>query len=305
MIAGLLAALLVSPASASIVKAQWSSSSNAPADDAGSYEAARLGDGKLSTAWFEGVDGAGLNEWIEADLGGAHTVTSLAIFGGWGYSKSYWGHYNRPKQIKLTFSDGSEEEHTLDDTFPGQVLTLSKPRQTSSVRVQIKSNYSSDAYNDTAISEIQIFDTTRDGVAAPRSATASSTFPADADGTYDARNTVDSIVDTMWCEGNKSGDGTGEWVELSFPGPQSMSRLALRNGNGSSFGLYMKGNRATELTLSFSDGSRATLAVKDLISEQTLDFGSRTADKVRISVTGVKKGSEFNDLCLSELTFLP
>jgi hypothetical protein len=304
MITGLLLATFVS-AEAAPLKPTWSSSSQSPTDEAGSYDAANLGDGKVSTAWFEGVDGAGLNEWVQADLGGEKSIASFTMVGGWQYSKTYWGHYNRPKVVVVEFSDASTQEFTLQDSFGPQTFTLPSAKKTSTLKFKFKSTYSSDAYNDTAVSEIQIRDTAKDPSAPIKSVTASTTFPADADGGYAATNTIDGLVDTMWCEGNKSGDGTGDWVEFTFAGQQTVSGMALRNGNGTGFGLYMKGNRATEVSLSFSDGSKETLAVKDLISEQTLSFASHTADKVRVTVNTVKKGSEFNDLCLSEVRFLP
>ena len=42
--------------------------------------------------------------------------------------------------------------------------------------------------------------------------------------------TSDGIVDSMWCEGNKSSDGTGEWLELGFAGTQSVSGVKIRSG---------------------------------------------------------------------------
>lgn len=297
--------VLASPAEAALLKPTWSASSQAPADDAGSYDAAKLGDGKVSTAWFEGVDGAGLNEAATADLGGEKSVASFTVFGGWGYSKTYWGHYNRPKTLLVEFSDGSTQEFGLADSFGPQVLTLSSPKKTSTIKFKLKATYASDAYNDTAISEIQIRDTAADTAAPVRGVTASSTFPADADGTYDGKNATDGFADTMWCEGNKSGDGTGDWMEVALAGTSTVGHIALRNGNGASFGLYMKGNRATQLTLSFSDGGRETVTVKDLISEQNIAFSAHTTDKVRLTFDTVKKGTEFNDLCVSEVAFLP
>lgn len=296
---------LVPSAQASVLKATWSASSAAPTENGISYEAKNLADGKISTAWFEGVDGSGLNEWVLADLGGEHSVNGFTIWGGYGYSRTYWGHYNRPKSVVVEFSDGSTQEFPLADTFGAQEVNFPSPKKTASLRFRVKAAYSSDAYNDTAISEIQIRDGAKDNSVPVAGVSSSSVFPADADGNYEGRNTVDGLLDTMWCEGNKTGDGTGDWVEYTFAGPQSVSSLVLRNGNGTSFGLFMKGNRVTQATLAFGDGSRETVMVKDTISEQVLTFSPRSTTKVRLTVDVVKKGSEFNDLCLSEVAFRP
>jgi len=109
----------------------------------------------------------------------------------------------------------------------------------------------------------------------------------------------------MWCEGNKTGDGTNEWIELDLGAPTSVSKLLLRNGNAYSFTYFMKSNRATGASLAFADGSTESVVIKDSISEQTIQFAPRTTSKVKITFTGVKKGSEFNDLCISEAYLLP
>ena len=45
--------------------------------------------------------------------------------------------------------------------------------------------------------------------------------------------------------------------------------------------------------------------MKDSVSEQTISFPARETSKVRIAFTTVKKGSEFDDLCVSEAYLLP
>lgn len=302
----MLALLLALPLSqAAVLKASWSASSSAPTADGVSYAASNLGDGKASSAWFEGVDGSGLNEWVLGDLGGEKAVTGFTVWAGWWYTAAQWTHYNRPKVLLAEFSDGTTQEFTLQDVYTPQVFELSAARKTTSVKFKVKSDFNSDAYPDTAISEIQIRDNSRPEFAAVRSFAASTVFPADVDGSYEPKNLQDGIVDTVWCEGNKTGDGVAEWVDFNFAGPQSISRLQLRNGNAYSFGIYMKSNRGTQVTLTFGDGSKETLAVKDSPAEQVLTFAARTTDKVRVTFDTVKKGSEYNDMCVAEAYFLP
>jgi hypothetical protein len=116
---------------------------------------------------------------------------------------------------------------------------------------------------------------------------------------------ADGINDSMWCEGNKAGDGTNEWIEFTFPAAQAVAKLSLVNGVGSSMGTWMKSNRATAATLTFSDGSTAAVALKNSMLPQVVEFPSRTTSKVRVTFTTVVKGKEFNDLCVSELGFAP
>jgi hypothetical protein len=173
------------------------------------------------------------------------------------------------------------------------------------VKLKVKAIYAGNTFNDTGISEIVFHDAAPTAWAPVKGYAASTTFPADGDGNYDAANVEDGILDSMWCEGNAKGDGTGDWLELQLAGPQTVSKLVLRNGNAYSFSYFMKSNRITAATLAFSDGSTESVAVKDSISEQTISFPARDTSKVRITFTGVKKGSEFNDLCVSEAYLAP
>jgi hypothetical protein len=301
-----LASLIVGTAAAAPVKpASWTASSSAPGSEGVNYDVANVSDARQATPWVEGDDGSGLGSWVQADLGGEKTINGFTVWAGVWYTQEYWGRYNRPKLLNVEFSDGTSQEFTLTDEFKPQTITLPAAKKTSSVKFKVKAIFNGNTFNDTGISEVVFFD----GAPAPavpvKAYKTSSTFPADGDGNYEPVNTADGILDSMWCEGNKTGDGTGEWVELDLGGAQSVSRLAIRNGNAYSFGYFMKSNRGTTGTLTFSDGSTESITLKDTISEQTLTFPARSTSKVRLTFTGVKKGSEFNDLCISEAYLLP
>ncbi|MSP55934.1 MAG: hypothetical protein EXR69_10080 [Myxococcales bacterium] len=304
---GLLSVLgvLAGPAHASTLKPTWSSSSSAPIADGVSYDAVNLGDGKGASAWFEGAEGSGLNEWVQADLGGDKAVAGFTIWSGWWYTASQWTHYSRPKTLQVEFSDGTTQEFTLQDSYAPQSFDLSSAKKSSTMKFKIKSAFTSDAYADTAISEIQVRDTAKSSAAAVRSMSASTTFPADGDGNYEAKNVHDGMLDTVWCEGNPTGDGTGDWLEFSFASNQSIASLDLRNGNAYNFGVFMKSNRTTAATLTFGDGSTTAIVVKDTLTSQKIAFPAHTTDRVRLSFDTVKRGSEYNDLCVAEASFSP
>lgn len=285
-------------------KLPWTASSTSPETDGVASTLAALSDGKQATPWIEGADGAGLGEYIKTDFAAETTVTSLNIWAGCWYNSAYWKHFARPKQVVVEFSDGSSQEFTLKDEFIPQPLALTAPKKTTSIKIKIKSVYSGDAYPDTAISEVQVIDNSPETRIAG-TVTASSTFPADGDGTYVPQNIADGIADSAWCEGNKSGDGTGEWLQLSFPGTTTVSQLKFRNGLTYSAEAYKKSNAATAATLTFSDGSTETIKITDFSMEQTIKLAApHTASSVKIQFTTVRKGSEFNDMCVSEVYFL-
>jgi len=286
-----------------LTPAAVSASSNYPEEGGISYTPERLSDGKVSTSWVEGDKGSGLGAWTEIDLGGEKSVQKVKIWGGLWYSADYWKRANRPKEIEFEYSDGSKDTFTLKDEMKVQEFVLPAVRKTSKVKLKIRGIYDGTTWLDTAISEVQFFDTEADGAIGVRAVTSSSTLPADADGNYDPNNASDGINDTMWCEGNKAGDGTGDWLEFQLPSSQSVSKLTLINGIGTSMPFWMKANRATAATLTFSDGSTEAIAIKNSMLSQTISFPAHTTSKVRISFTTVAKGKEFNDLCISEAAF--
>jgi hypothetical protein len=281
----------------------WSASSTAAASDARNYEVTNLGDGKQGTAWAEGEDGAGLGSWVLADFGGPHTLTSIVVWGSHWYNVEYFGHYARPKTVVAEYADGKTEEFTLQDEQKPQVLRLKSPVQTASVKLRIKAIYSGKGV-DTGVSEVKFFDDARGGPFTAASVTASSVAASDADGGYGAGNASDGIVDSMWCEGNKGSDGTGEWLDLALGGSQPVSGLKIRSG-APSLDLFKAVNRPTTATVKFSDGSTESITFKDMLFEQSFSFSTRNTDHVKLTFTGVKKGEKYDDMCVSEITLVP
>ncbi len=278
-------------------------SSAYPPGEGVTYGESNVKDQKVSTVWVEGEEGSGLGSWIELDLGGTHQVTNLTLWNGNWYSWDFWNRHNRAKEIEISFSDESTQKFTLKDEKVPEHIQLSKSVSTSSIKIKVKGIYRGTTFNDTCISEVAVFDGSAETWAQPVSMTDSGHLPEDADGTYEVSNTYDGLVDTMWCENQKSGDGTGSWFEYRFGSSQTIGKLKLMNGNAYSPGFWMKSNRATQATLTFSDGSKETVALKDFMMEQTVSFPSRSTSSVRIQFDAVKKGTEYNDLCISEAKF--
>ena len=169
---------------------------------------------------------------------------------------------------------------------------------TDTIKLKIKSVYSGSAWPDTAISEVQIFDDSDAAAAVVSSFAASSELPADADGNYAPSNVADGLVDSMWCEGSKDGNGEGEWLEFSFAETKKISKLGLVNGIGGSIKYWMKGNRVTSATLMFDDGSTETVAVKSTMLPQLISITPKSTSKVKLTFDTVVQGKEYNDLCI-------
>ncbi len=299
----LLAAMSVTSHAARVKPAGVTASSYYPPESGVTYIPKNAMDGKLSTSWIEGEEGSGLGSWIKFDVPAGTKLEGVRIWGGIWSSYDYWTRAPRPKQLEFKFADGSTELHDLTDKMEAQSIVFKKAHETSDVRIRIKAIYNGTTWNDAAISEIQLLDGGAESHAEPKSFAYSSKLADDGDGNYKPENMLDGVADSMWCEGNQGGDGTGEWVEVTFGGTKSVSSMTLINGVGGDVGAWKKSNRTTKATLSFSDGSKEVVTLKNFFLPQTVSFPQKSTSKVRVTFTEVFKGSEYNDLCVSELYF--
>lgn len=277
-----------------------SSSASSYYTESGNYSPERSVDGKQTTAWVEGDVGSGLGAHVELELASETLVKQVRLWGGDWSSWDAWHRANRPKDLELKFSDGSTQMVTLADEKVAQTFAIDGGgKKTTSVRVRIKSTYAGTTWPDTGISEIQLF-----GEEEGAKVSASSEAPEDGDGNYQSGNAYDGLFDSMWCEGDKDGDGTGQWLKVDFGKARTISKISLVNGIGSSMSLWMKANQATSLRLVYSDGSSHTLEI-ERPSFRPTEYGipTVTTSSVKIEIIGVKQGKEFNDLCISEVGF--
>ena len=279
------------------------SSSYLVSDKGEAYEAKRLSDGKLDSVWLEGDDSSGLGSWVKFDLGGPTNVTGMKLWNGYWISQDFWTRHNRAKEIEVEFSDGTKETFTLTDAMSAEQVRFKTPKSTDSIKIKLKSVFRGSTFNDTGFSEIQILDQSPSPFVVPSTYTASSTLASDGDGNYEPANLHDGIVDSMWCEGNAEGDGNGESITFDFGGSTAVSKVQIRNGSAGSFSSFMAANRAKAAKLTFSDGSSTDIAIKTSLMPQTIPFPAKNTSSVVMTFTDVVKGSQYNDLCISEATF--
>ena len=273
-------------------------------DKGEAYEGKGVADGKLDNGWLEGDDSSGLGSWVKLDLGGEKTVTGLKIWNGYWITHDFWTRHNRAKEIEVEFSDGSKETFTLADEMKPDQVRFKSPKATSSVKVKFKSVYRGSTFNDTGFSEIQVMDNSPSPYVVP-AGYAPSSMLEDGSTKYPPEQLADGLVDSLWCEGNAEGDGTGESIVFDFGQSVQISKLQMRNGSAGSFKAFMASNRAKAGTLTFSDGSSVDIPIKTSMMEQTIPFATKSTSKVTLTITEVVKGSSYNDLCIAEARFLP
>ncbi len=269
------------------------------------YHHDNVKDGKSTPPWFEGDSGNGVGSWIEVDLGDEHQVTEVRMLAGDWTSGDHWTKANRPAEVEVRWSDGSTDIWTLADEWQWQSFKPKSPKATSKIRLKFNSLHSGSAFPDTAISELQVFDDSTGKEVVPASATASTTYPSDNSGAYEPIYAYDGVKDTMWCEGNKEGDGVGEWIEFDLGSAVTLLQLKVCAGMCAGLDIFKKGNATTKLTVDFGNGHTQQFPLKDFPLPQPLRPSSpQKTSKVKLRIDEVRAGSEYNDACISEVSFI-
>lgn len=121
-------------------------------------------DKQTDTAW--NVPG-GVGEWIELSGETDQKIKGIRILNGYTkYSPDYgmWIYYanSRPKDITITFSDGTYLTYTLQDIFQAgsydyQTIDFGETKITKSIRITVNSIYAGNKWNDCCISEIEAY----------------------------------------------------------------------------------------------------------------------------------------------------
>ena len=298
--------LLLGTALAAPVQITSVSTSSDFSDDGTSYAAKHLSDGKSTTSWVENDKGSGVGSWVKINLEKESTISEIALWNGNWYSYNEWDFYNRASKVELTFSDSSKQTFSFDNTKNPKVerIKLDKPVSTDSVRMVFKGVHSGSAYAERlALSEVQIFDDSPVDFN-KATITSTSTLPQDNDGSYGVENLQDGLTDTLWCEGEEEGDGTGQSLTYKFNKTVTLNEIDLTNGNGTNIKMFMGYGKVKKLQLEFANGSTKELTVKASPRKQTLDLGGVKTSSVKITLADVVKGTKVNDTCLSELIFL-
>lgn len=117
----------------------------------------RAVDGKMDTAWAEGAKGNGLGEYIKISLDKPCYVSGFDIWAGYHKTQKLYKNNARPKDIIVTFSDGSSFNYTLRDVMQKQTVAFEKLVKTDSIIIEISSVYSGEVFQDTVITEVSLF----------------------------------------------------------------------------------------------------------------------------------------------------
>ena len=124
-------------------------------DQYGYYAAANANDADPSTAWAEGVSGAGEGEWLSLFFS-EQNVAGFAIRAGYQRSADTYNASGRPANIRVSVAGEADCTVALDDARGEQVVLFSYPVVTDYLSIEISSVYggASNAY--TCISDVRV-----------------------------------------------------------------------------------------------------------------------------------------------------
>lgn len=123
------------------------------------YKVQNVLDESYTTSWQEGKKGDGIGEYIRLSFKEDQNVSRIVIVNGNARTEEIYLKNNRLKIARLVFSDGSETEINLEDSYSttGQTIDLPSPVLTREVSIYIKEVYPGSAYKDTCISGISLY----------------------------------------------------------------------------------------------------------------------------------------------------
>jgi hypothetical protein len=122
------------------------------------YGPESLFDNADNTAWVEGVDGQGIDEWIVVAFDGLRLVKEIEIKNGYMKDPTLYQKNSRVKEMKVEFSGRQKRSVVLKDTGAAQPIALPKdqPLKANWIKFTIESVYPGNKWEDTAISELHI-----------------------------------------------------------------------------------------------------------------------------------------------------
>ncbi len=120
------------------------------------YSPAMVLDQDFSTSWVEGVQGHGVDEWIELEFPSEVVINTLGIVPGYARNEDIYFKNNRVKDFELEFSDGTRLPFNIADQYGMQFVEFPS-KKTDSLKLTIKYVYLGSKYDDTCIAEMDIW----------------------------------------------------------------------------------------------------------------------------------------------------
>jgi tetratricopeptide (TPR) repeat protein len=138
--------------------------------------------------------------------------------------------------------------------------------------------------------------------------TTSSALPNWKHYTFQPANLIDDNLWSSWQPKSKPHGGVGQWFQIKFASPQTVTGFEISNGFRliDDLGdLYAMNNRIENATIEFSDGTKLPIHFEDVPAETVIMLPQpKRCDGFKVTVNSVYKGSKWNDLAVSEFHVL-
>lgn len=123
------------------------------------YSTENMLDSNNNTTWAEDRDNHSGTSFINIELQEKAIISGVKISAGYFKTSELYYKNNRPKTLIISFDNGEEIEYTLkDDSFEiVQDIKFEKPQTSKNIKIIIKNVYLGSHYNDTCISEIEVY----------------------------------------------------------------------------------------------------------------------------------------------------
>ncbi len=127
------------------------------------YSVWNIVDERPETAWVEGKNDSGINEFIKMDIAppfgimgeGPYEIEKIGIINGYAKNNDIFKQNNRVKKLRLEYGN-QVRTYALKDTIVMQYLKFDKPVYMSTIKITILEVYKGSKWDDTCISEIKI-----------------------------------------------------------------------------------------------------------------------------------------------------
>jgi hypothetical protein len=122
-----------------------------------SFQATNLVDGDPTTPWQEGANGAGLGEWVRFEFTQPLELARLEILNGYQKDDERFVGNPRVRLVMVEYSSGATQLVELSDVRDPQIINPTS-EAVEWVKLAIVSVYPGDKWEDTALSEVRIYE---------------------------------------------------------------------------------------------------------------------------------------------------
>lgn len=121
------------------------------------YGPEQAADGDIGSSWQEGESGLGEGKSLKINLDGSHKIRYIVLYLGNWRSDEMWGYNARPHELTLQIGDVQKDVEFTDEKKKF-CLSFETPINGDSVSITLKSVYKGTRWEDTCISEIELYE---------------------------------------------------------------------------------------------------------------------------------------------------